>query len=109
MPARPAPGARMTLPEKASDVLKRMLSDSALRHNLEHVEIYSTWRQVAGAEIARHARVAGVKGNVLTIEVDSSPWLYELSGFRKKQLLASLRKTLKKTRIVDINFRIGKF
>ena len=99
----------MSLPEKASNVLRRMFEASPLGHNLEHVEIYSTWRDVVGAEVARHTRVGGVKGNVLRVEVDSSPWLYELSGFRKNQLLAALRKALKKTRIIDIDFRIGKF
>jgi len=99
----------MSLPEKASDVLRRMFKTSPLGHNVQHVEIYSTWRAAAGPEVARHTRVAGVKGNVLRVEVDSSPWLYELSGFRKKQLLTALRKTLKQTRIVDIDFTIGKF
>jgi len=97
------------LPEKASDVLKRMLSGSALGRNLEHVEVYSAWRVVAGPEIVRHTRVVGLRGSVLRVEVDSSPWLYELSGFRKKHLLAHLRANLKKTKIVDIEFRIGKF
>ncbi|NQT21255.1 MAG: DUF721 domain-containing protein [Planctomycetes bacterium] len=95
--------------EKASDVLNRMLESSPLGHNIEHVEIYSEWRAAAGTEIARHTRVAGIKGNVLRIEVDSSPWLYELSGFRKQQILTRLSKSLKKTRIVDIDFRIGSF
>ena len=86
-----------------------MLKASPLGHTLEHVEIYSIWRAVIGREIARHTRVAGMWGNILRIEVDSSPWLYELSGFRKEQILAALRKNLKKTKIIDIQFRIGKF
>ena len=99
----------MKSPEKASDVLSRMLRASPLGHSLEHVEIYDVWRAAVGAEIARHTRVAGIKGNVLRIEVDSSPWLYELSGFRKQQILTRLSKDLKKTRVVDIDFRIGEF
>jgi len=97
------------LPEKAADILKRLLDGSALGRNLEHVEVYSVWRVVAGAEIARHTRVAGLRGNVLRVEVDSSPWLYELAGFHKKHLLAGLSSNLKKTKVVDITFKIGKF
>ncbi len=99
----------MSLPEKASDVLSRMFKETPLGHNLEHTEIYSVWRAAAGPEIYPHTRVVGIKGNVLRVEVDSSPWLYELSAFRKKHLLAKLRRSLKKTRIVDIEFKIGKF
>jgi len=96
-------------PEKASDVLKRLLKDSSLGHDLQHMEVYSIWREVAGAEGARHSRVVGVKANVLQVEVDSSPWLSEFALFRKESLLAELKAGLKKTRIVDIDFRIGKF
>lgn len=99
----------MTSPEKASDVLGRILDASALGHNIEHVEVYETWREVVGGEIARHTRVTGVSGNVLRVEVDSSPWLCELSSFHKRQLLAELCRRLRKTRITDIHFRIGSF
>ena len=99
----------MAKPEKLSDVLGRMLQTSALGHDIEHMEIYAAWLNVAGSEVARHTRVVGVRGNSLIVEVDSSPWLYELSVFRKTGLLSSLRSNLKKTRIVDIEFRIADF
>jgi len=95
--------------EKASDVLKRLLQDSPLGHGLQHMEIYNVWRRIAGPDGLRHSRVAGIKGNVLQVEVDSSPWLSEFSTFRKEDLLKTLQAELKKTRIVDIQFRIGHF
>jgi len=94
-------------PEKVSDVLTRMLKTTALGHDFEHIEIYSNWRSAVGNEIARHTRIAGLKGNKLLVEVDSSPWLYELRCFRKKQLIEQLGKSLKKTKILDIEFKIA--
>ena len=99
----------MPQPERLSDVLGRLIKSSALGHDFEHMEIYSVWRRVVDGEVVRHTRVVGVKANKLIIEVDSSPWLYELSNFRKRGLLDDLKRNLKKTRILDIEFRIGSF
>ena len=99
----------MPKPERLSDVLGRLIKSSALGHDFEHMEIYSVWRRVVDGEVVRHTRVVGVKANKLIIEVDSSPWLYELSSFRKRGLLDDLKRNLKKTRILDIEFRIGSF
>ncbi|HUW32026.1 MAG TPA: DUF721 domain-containing protein [Planctomycetota bacterium] len=99
----------MPKPERLSDVLSRMLKDSALGHDFEHMEVYTVWRKVVDGDVVRHTRVVGVKANKLIVEVDSSPWLYELSSFRKHGLLGDLRRSLRKTRILDIEFRIGSF
>ena len=99
----------MANPEKASDVLGRLLKDSPIGHDMDHIEVYAVWRSTVDGEIVRHTRVVGVRANTLIVEVDSSPWLYELANFRKHLLLSTIRQSLKKTRIVDIDFRIGQF
>ena len=96
-------------PEKISDVLGRLLKESPIGHDMDHIEIYAAWRNTVDGEVVRHTRVIGVKANTLIVEVDSSPWLYELANFRKPGLLSTVRRNLKKTRIVDIDFRIGQF
>ena len=99
----------MAKPENASEVLTRIMKTSAIGHDLQHAEIYEAWRDSAGAEVARHTRVVGVRSNTLIVEVDSSPWLYELSGFHKQALVQSVQGRLTKTRIIDIDFRIARF
>ena len=105
----PSENDSVAKPEKVSDVLSRLLKESPIGHDMDHVEIYAVWRNTVDAETVRHTRVIGVRANTLIVEVDSSPWLYELDNFRKHTLLGTLRRSLKKTRIVDINFRIGQF
>ena len=53
-----------------------------------------------------HTKPAAIKKNVLTVEVDSSTWIYFLS-MKKKGILESMKKTLGKGKIEDIRFRIG--
>ena len=80
---------------------------SGLKEKLRSPEIYNCWPEVAGAEVCRHSRVVGFNNCVLYVEVDSPPWLHMLSTFKKQDLLAGLRQTMRGVRVRDIRFRIG--
>jgi len=67
--------------------------------------IARAWREVVGEEVARHTRLAGLRGGVLTIEVDGAVWLYELSGFHKESILTEVQKRVRTPYIRDIRFK----
>jgi hypothetical protein len=52
--------------------------------------IRSGWAEIAGAEIARRSRPGELRAGVLTILVDNSPWLQEVT-LRSTEILAGLR------------------
>ena len=69
----------------------------------------SAWAEVVGEDVREHTRVVGLKSGVLRVEVDSAPWLQELSTFYKPHILKDLQEKVKDTHIRDITFRIGHF
>lgn len=64
------------------------------------------WHKIVGEKAASHSRPVNIKRGVLTIEVDSSTWLYEFS-LRKKAILKETEKELKAEGVKDIKFRMG--
>lgn len=52
----------------------------------------------------RHIKLNYLKRGILSVNVDSSSWLYSL-GLRKQELLARIQK--ESSAIKDIRFRIG--
>jgi hypothetical protein len=48
------------------------------------------WADIAGPEIARRSRPGELRAGVLTILVDNSPWLHEVT-LRSTEILAGLR------------------
>lgn len=81
-----------------------------LRPEMEQgmLRIWREWDRVVGAEIARNARPAAVKGSLLLVHVTSSTWLHHLQ-YRKSDLLARLNDALGQAVVSEIKFKIGSF
>jgi hypothetical protein len=52
--------------------------------------IRSGWADIAGPEIARRSRPGDLRAGVLTVVVDNSPWLQEVT-LRSSEILAGIR------------------
>jgi hypothetical protein len=57
---------------------------------LGEVRLHQTWATVVGSDVARRARPGALSEGCLTVIVDNSPWLHELS-LRQEQLLAMIQ------------------
>lgn len=68
--------------------------------------IGTVWSQVVGAVIADNPRPAAIKGNVLLVYVNSSPWIHQLQFF-KADIISGLNNTLETHLVDDIKFKIG--
>ena len=69
-------------------------------------EILKVWEKAAGKRLAGHSRPVSFKTKRLIVNVDSSPWLYELTLQRPK-ILTRLKKSFKKKPVTELQFRIG--
>ncbi len=85
-----------------SQVIKKL--DTKTHGSIE--EIVQAWHNAIEAKAISHTKPVAIKKNILTIEVDSSTWLYMLS-LKKKNTLAKIQKALGKEKIKDIRFRMG--
>ena len=91
-----------------SDVLKSFFTDFEKKKEITKESIEDEWKLLVGEPAARHSRPVLVRKAILTVQVDSSVWMQELS-MKKRQLLKGLKKTLGKDRICEIHFKIGEF
>ncbi len=90
------------------DVVHSVFSqiESQKRISQEAVDTY--WKDLVGEAGFKHSRPAALKKGILTVRVDSSGWMQELS-MQKRGILKGLKRALGKDKISEIHFRIGEF
>ena len=97
---------RTRQPEGIKDVLKKVINKIEDQGPEKKETIVKAWASIVGDKAAGHSKPTGVQRNVLTIEVDSSSWLYNLN-LKKRAIVKDIKSQLKKHKIEDIRFRIG--
>ena len=90
------------------DVLKSIFEKIGKEKTISKEEIEAAWKELAGEAAFKHSRPASFRKNILTVRVDSSVWMQELS-MKKRKLLKGLKRTLGKDRITEIHFKTGEF
>jgi predicted nucleic acid-binding Zn ribbon protein len=84
--------------EHIRETLQSVFQELGQKKHTEE-DVYLNFRETLAAKERRHIKCHSLKAGVLTVNVDSSAWLYQLS----------LKKSgfIKKLGIKDIRFRIG--
>ena len=90
------------------DVLKQVFSEIEKRQDVSEDEISGVWKDLVGETGFKHSKPERLQKKVLTVRVDNSAWLQDLT-LRKHPLLKGLKRTLGKDRISEIHFKIGEF
>jgi hypothetical protein len=67
--------------------------------------IRSGWTEIAGPELARRSRPSELRGGVLSVLVDNSAWLHEMT-LRSSELLAGLQARHGAT-VASLRFALG--
>ena len=95
-------------PVPITDVLKSVFSQIEGGGPVWKEDVEAEWKSLAGPETFKHSRPAVFKNGILTVLVDTSGWMQELS-MKKRQLLKALKRKLGKDKIAEIHFKIGEF
>ena len=95
-----------TKPEGIGGVITQVIKKLDAKTHGQREDVVKAWQDAIEKDAGSHTKPVAIKNNILTIEVDSSAWLYILS-LKKKSILASMQKTAGKEKIEDIRFRIG--
>ena len=85
--------------EHIRQTLQGVIKGIETKHFSETSKIFRLFRKNLAAAERKHAKCIALRNGVLTVNVDSSVWLYQLS--LKKETL------LKKVSLKNIYFRIG--
>jgi len=93
-------------PEEIGLIINQLIKKLDTKAHGSIEEIVQAWQDTVEAKAISHTKPVAIKKNILTIEVDSSTWLYFLS-LKKKNILENMKKILGKGKIEDIRFRIG--
>jgi predicted nucleic acid-binding Zn ribbon protein len=93
-------------PVRLSKTLDSILKARGLGSRLSEYRVFGQWEKAVGPAIARHARPQAVRGNKLTLIVDSPAWMQQLS-LLKPEILSKVNSTLGKDMIKDITLRLG--
>lgn len=89
------------------DVIKQIIgAGQTVRPDAEMLEIWRLWEGIVGQTIADNARPAAFKGDILLVNVTSSPWMQQLQ-FLKKDIVQKINTAFGKQLVKEIKFKIG--
>ena len=91
-----------------SEIIKNVFTDLETKKNISKEDIEVFWKDIVGDNGFKHSRPLAIRKEILTVQVDSSGWMQELS-MRKRNILKGLKRRLGKDKISEIHFRIGEF
>jgi len=95
-------------PTSIREVLKAAIkrAEEQKRGLLTEEEMQDAWRSAAGTGAAKHTKIKKLTRTVLTIDVDSPTWIYQLNIDRER-IEKRLNRQLKKKSPIRIRFRAG--
>ncbi len=88
------------------DIVKDVIKNLSGKGRVSEEEIGRAWEEAAGKKAARHTKPVLIKKSVLTVNVDGSCWLYELT-VKKRELLGKLDGKIRGKQLKGLRFRIG--
>jgi len=96
-------------PLPIQSILTNVLNNLDLKRKQEQGKIREFWEKGVGSKIARHTSPHSLTSQgKLLVNVDSSPWVEELTRFHKEKLKKAMNRLLGQELIKEIFFRIGK-
>ncbi len=90
-----------------SDILTSALSRYRPAMDTEMTKIWDIWHDAVGKPANMNAMPDSFKDGILIVNVSSSAWIYQLR-FREKEMIKNINKQLKKIKIKQMRFKIGK-
>ena len=90
------------------DIVKSVFEKLESGKILTREDVEACWKGVVGETGYRHSRPVFLRKAVLTVWVDNSVWIQELT-FKKRKSLKALQRFFGKDKISDIQFKIGEF
>lgn len=90
-------------------IINQVVIGLNLQRKQEWGKIYEFWEECVGRKIAKHTFPYSLteRGKLL-VNVDSSPWVEELTCFHKEKIKKAINGFLGQEAVKDIFFRVGK-
>lgn len=98
---------KMTRPATLTDLLNSVFHGSPMEKRLNEGKIWQVWDAAVGMQIAGRARPVNFRDGTLTVAVNSSPWMQQLT-FLKRGIMEKLNGLLGEELIREIYLKAGK-
>lgn len=92
--------------ERLSATIEKILNERGWGAKLKEYRVFGLWAKAVGPGIARHSRPASIRGRRLTVIVDSSAWMQQLSML-KPEIIAKVNDRLGPDGIEGITLKLG--
>jgi len=102
------PGAKKerTKQKSIENIVKDVIKELSGKGRVSEEEIRGAWEAAAGHRAAAHTKPVSIKKSILTVNIDNSGWLYELT-IKKGKLLSKLDGKIRGKQLKGLRFRIG--
>ena len=97
----------MRRPAAVADLLSAFLRGTPAEARIKEGGIWLVWSDAVGSRIASHAQPVAFREGVLTVAVDSSPWLQQLN-FLKRDLIVKVNEKIGSEMVQAIQLKAGK-
>jgi hypothetical protein len=87
--------------KKASELIDEIFSSLSYGNKKSYVSIFRKWDEIAGHDLAAHARLAEIEDDVLLVETDHPAWSQMIS-LQKKKIVGRIEKEFPELHIRDI-------
>lgn len=87
--------------KRAGDLIGKLFSTISGDDLKTYGELFSSWKEMAGTDIAAHSRILELQKGLLYIGVDHPGWM-QMIGFKKQQILQSLKSGYPSLEIRDL-------
>lgn len=92
--------------DKLSGTIEKLLNARGWAGRLKEYRVLGVWDRCVGSGIAAHAQPVMIRGKKLTVVVDSSAWMQQLSLLRP-QIVEKLNRGLGKDSVESISLKLG--
>lgn len=92
--------------ERISATIEKLLARRGLSARIREYRVFGVWDQAVGDVLARHAQPGAIRGKKLTVTVDSSAWMQQLSLLRP-EIIEKLNQVLGEGAVESITLRLG--
>jgi predicted nucleic acid-binding Zn ribbon protein len=92
--------------EQLGVTLQKVLSRRGLVGRMKEYRLFGQWERAVGTVIAVHARPSAIRGKKLTVTVDSSAWMQQLS-LLKPEIIVKVNQCLGEDAVNELTLRLG--
>ena len=78
---------RMRRPAAVADLLSAFLRGTPAEARIKEGGIWLVWSDAVGSRIASHAQPCAFRDGILTLSVDSAPWMQQLTYLKQELIL----------------------